>query len=174
MVYRGNGWPGRVTAIGYDGQEHSMDYNTAWMSILGRVIRKSCKFCVDSIGESADISCGDYWNLDENNNPSFEEADGVNCIFTWTNKGNKLLNLIAEEKSICIQKEKIDKLKYAQPNHFNRRCTIFYKTIAMKVFFKKSPKYALSKMLLLAKYKSPRDGFRIFKGTVKRILQGRI
>ena len=35
----------------------------------------------------------------------FEEADGVNCIFTWTNKGNELLNLIAKEKNICIQKE---------------------------------------------------------------------
>lgn len=121
-----------------------------------------------------DISCGDYWKLDENNNPSFEEADGVNCIFTWTNKGNELLNLIAKEKNICIQKENIDKLKYAQPNHFNRRCTILYKTIAMRMFFRKSPKYAFSKMFLLAKYKSLRDGFRIFKGTVKRILQGRI
>lgn len=174
MIYRGNGWPGRVTAVRNDGQEYSMDYNTAWMSILGRVIRRSCKFCVDSIGEAADISCGDYWKLDENNNPSFEEADGVNCIFTWTNKGNELLNLIAKEKNICIQKENIDKLKYAQPNHFNRRCTILYKTIAMRMFFRKSPKYAFSKMFLLAKYKSLRDGFRIFKGTVKRILQGRI
>ena len=174
MIYRGNGWPGRVTAVRNNGQEYSMDYNTAWMSILGRVIRRSCKFCVDSIGEAADISCGDYWKLDENNNPSFEEADGVNCIFTWTNKGNELLNLIAKEKNICIQKENIDKLKYAQPNHFNRRCTILYKTIAMRMFFRKSPKYAFSKMFLLAKYKSLRDGFRIFKGTVKRILQGRI
>lgn len=174
MIYRGNGWPGRVTAVRNDGQEYSMDYNTAWMSILGRVIRRSCKFCVDSIGEAADISCGDYWKLDEKNNPSFEEADGVNCIFTWTNKGNELLNLIAKEKNICIQKENIDKLKYAQPNHFNRRCTILYKTIAMRMFFRKSPKYAFSKMFLLAKYKSLRDGFRIFKGTVKRILQGRI
>lgn len=163
-----------LTAVRNDGQEYSMDYNTAWMSILGRVIRRSCKFCVDSIGEAADISCGDYWKLDENNNPSFEEADGVNCIFTWTNKGNELLNLIAKEKNICIQKENIDKLKYAQPNHFNRRCTILYKTIAMRMFFRKSPKYAFSKMFLLAKYKSLRDGFRIFKGTVKRILQGRI
>lgn len=102
------------------------------------------------------------------------KEDGVNCIFTWTNKGNELLNLIAKEKNICIQKENIDKLKYAQPNHFNRRCTILYKTIAMRMFFRKSPKYAFSKMFLLAKYKSLRDGFRIFKGTVKRILQGRI
>lgn len=45
---------------------------------------------------------------------------------------------------------------------------------AMRMFFRKSPKYAFSKMFLLAKYKSLRDGFRIFKGTVKRILQGRI
>ena len=44
----------------------------------------------------------------------------------------------------------------------------------MRMFFRKSPKYAFSKMFLLAKYKSLRDGFRIFKGTVKRILQGRI
>lgn len=49
-----------------------------------------------------------------------------------------------------------------------------YPEIAMRMFFRKSPKYAFSKMFLLAKYKSLRDGFRIFKGTVKRILQGRI
>lgn len=174
FVYRGNGWPGKVTATDSQGESHSMDYNTAWMSILGRIIRKSCKFCVDSIGEAADISCGDYWHLDANNNPSFEEADGVNCIFTWTEKGSELLQYMHTQSIISIQKENIDKLKYVQPNHFNRRCTIFYKTLAMRAFFKESPPYSIKKMINFARHKSLRDGFRIFKGTVRRILQRRL
>lgn len=172
--YRGNGWPGKVTAIDSIGNKYEMDYYTAWMTVLGRIIRKSCKFCVDSIGESSDISCGDYWYLDEKGNPSFAEADGRNCIFTWTSLGSDLIDELEKTNRITLLNEDIDILKKVQPNHFNRRTTILYKWMAMKLLLKQPPKYSLKKMIGLAKYNSKRHGFKVFKGTVKRILLGKI
>ena len=35
-----------------------------------------CKFCVNGVGMYADISCGDLWNLDQNQRPEFTEGKG--------------------------------------------------------------------------------------------------
>lgn len=172
--YRGNGWPGYVTAISKDGKEYKMDYYTAWMTVLGRVIKKSCKFCVDSIGEGADISCGDFWYLTNEKKPSFADHDGINCIFTWTDKGQGLIDKLADKGYICIKKENLDRLKFVQPNHYYRRSTIFYRWLAMKCAFKKAPDYPLNKMIKLSRNISFKKGLGCFKGTVLRIIKGRI
>ena len=172
--YRGNGWPGKVTAIDIHRNSYEMDYYTAWMTVLGRIIKKSCKFCVDSIGEASDISCGDYWYLDEKRNPIFKEADGRNCIFTWNEFGYELIEEMVQKKRITVLNENIEDLKYVQPNHFNRRTTIIYKWLAMKLMLRQAPRYSIRKMIALAKCNSLKSGFRVFKGSIKRIMQGKI
>lgn len=172
--YRGNGWPGFVTAVDFKGNEYKMDYESAWMKILGREIKNSCKFCVDSIGEMSDISCGDYWILDENNKPCFQENEGVSCVFSWTRIGSDLLNELKDKKIISLVKEDISKLKYVQPNHYYRRTTMLYRWLAMKVCFRQAPQFSFINLVQLAKNASLKQGLRCFKGTVVRIMKGRI
>ena len=71
LRYRGNGWPGYATVNLENGKQCKMDYNTSWGKILGRDIMKMCRFCLDGIGEMADIACCDVWYLTEDNKPNF-------------------------------------------------------------------------------------------------------
>ena len=89
--YRGNGWPGKATVTLEDKSERYMDYIDSWNQILGRNIRKMCKFCVNGVGMYADISCGDLWNLDQNQRPEFTEGKGQNIIFARSKVGRDLL-----------------------------------------------------------------------------------
>lgn len=172
--YRGNGWPGYVTATGIDGKQYKMDYQTAWMTVLGREIKKSCKLCVDSIGEAADLSCGDFWYLTKDKEPSFDERDGRNCVFAWNDKGEQLLEEMRKANMVVAESADIELMRYVQPNHFFRRSTMLYRIMAFKILLRKTPAYPLKKLLSLSKNSSFKMSIRCFKGTVIRIIKGRI
>ena len=91
LRYRGNGWPGFATAFRKDGSSDQISYSDSWGKILGRDIRKSCKFCMNGTGEPADISCGDAWYAKPDGSPDFTESEGRNIIFTRSLLGEKIL-----------------------------------------------------------------------------------
>ena len=169
LNYRGNGWPGLTEAIDKNGKHYSMDYQTAWMDILGRDIRYCCKFCFDSIGENSDISCGDYWYLNNDNTPDFSERDGRNCVFAWSLKGKILFEKMLDDESVKIDKEPIDNLYRAQPNHFNRRSTLFTKLLIMKFAGREIPNFYLSELMKFVKFNSLLNQIRTAKGTIQRL-----
>ena len=169
LIYRGDGWPGRTKAIDLEGQEHSLDYQTAWMEILGRDIRLSCKFCFDSIGEHADISCGDYWYLNNDKKPDFSEHDGRNCIFAWSHRGKQLLEQMSKDGYLELNESDISDLRYAQPNHYNRRATLFTKMLIMKMFGKTIPYYKLSALKKYTKHVPMKSHLSTAIGTIRRI-----
>lgn len=172
LTYRGNGWPGLTTAVDKDGNKYTMKYETSWMEILGRDIRKSCKFCYDSIGEAADISCGDYWKINEEKKPDFSEGDGENCIFTWTEKGRLLLQEVCDSQDLEVEELQAEKMEYAQPNHYARRSTMLGKLIALWISGKAAPKYPLRVLIRSAKYAGVRKQLGYCKGTLLRIRKG--
>ena len=174
LRYRGDGWPGNATIETYDGNKYSMSYEKSWGNILGRDIRYSCKFCMDGIGLSADISCGDAWYLDKNHKPDFSETDGRNVIFARSEKGKELLNAISEAKEIELEEANEKELRYMQKFQYERRTTMLSKIIAMKFFRKVTPKYKLRTMLKLAKNSTLRVHISIFKGTIKRCIAGKL
>ena len=169
FVYRGNGWPGKTVAIKKDGTQVETDYETSWSQYLGRDIQKICRFCWEGVGEAADISCGDGWYL-ENNEPSFKENEGRNIILSRTPKGTELLNKMQQEKKIKLEDvEDIDVLEKMQPNHFMRKSSMFATILAMRVMFKKAPKYNLKQLYKYSKNLSLNKNLRYFLGTIKRI-----
>ena len=132
--YRGNGWPGKATVTLKDKSERHMDYIDSWNQILGRNIRKMCKFCVNGVGMYADISCGDLWNLDQNQRPEFTEGKGQNIIFARSKAGSDLLTEARDSGYIHMEDyTKMDDLKYIQPNHFNMQTTMIGKIIGLKL-----------------------------------------
>jgi coenzyme F420 hydrogenase subunit beta len=174
LVYRGDGWPGYTKAISSDGRESLIDYQSAWMDILGRDIRYCCKFCFDSIGEMADISAGDYWFLNSQLEPDFTERDGRNCVFAWTERGKELFSKLIDDGSVSVEDETIDNLNRAQPNHYNRRSTLYTKLSIMKICGKPVPAYPNKELRKFLHFNTFLNHMRAAKGTIERIANGKI
>lgn len=132
--YRGNGWPGKATITLKDKSKRHMEYIDSWNRILGRNIRKMCKFCVNGVGMYADISCGDLWNLDQNQKPEFTEGKGQNIIFARSKAGRDLLIEASNKGYLYLENyTKMNDLKYIQPNHYNMQTTMSGKIVGMKI-----------------------------------------
>lgn len=175
LRYRGNGWPGYATATQEDGKQFQMDYNTSWGKILGRDIMKMCRFCLDGIGEMADIACCDAWYLTEDNKPDFTEAEGRNGIFCRSKLGVEIVREASTNGKLAVTEfvDYEEKLKYMQFYQRDRRATMLTKYAAMKICLKPFPKYPM-KVRKYQKGVGIRRCFRIFKGTVGRVLKGKI
>lgn len=180
--YRGNGWPGKATVTLKDKSERHMAYIDSWNQILGRNIRKICKFCVNGVGMYADISCGDLWNLDQNQRPEFTEGKGQNIIFARSKAGRDILIEASNKGYVYLENyTKMDDLKYIQPNHFNMQTTMIGKIIGLKLCTvcggggdSLVPKYNIEKLFKASKGTSKIKLVRTVIGTVKRIIKGSI
>ncbi len=174
FTYRGNGWPGKTTGIDNNDSVKSVEYEESWGQVLGRDLQEICRFCWEGVGEAADISCGDGWHIVDNQ-PSFEERDGRNVVFSRNDKGNTLL--LEMYNNDIIQLEQISEfsiLKKMQPGQLMRKGTMFSKVLAMRLCGKKVPQYSLYSLLPYAKF-TPLDlNIRVFLGTIRRVLTGKI
>lgn len=150
LRYRGDGWPGYTTAIDKQGKRHQTDYATSRGSILGRDIMKMCRFCLDGIGEMADISCGDAWYLTDNKKPDFAEAQGRNMIFARTRKGAEILKHINEQKKITLTETTTADLRFIQTYQWERKATMIDKIMSMTVKNKKTPRYRIKNVVAFA------------------------
>ena len=171
--YRGRGWPGRTTVYLKNGTKKSMDYNESWGEILGRDLHRMCKFCVDGIGESADISCGDGWYSTQNGYPDFSEKDGRNIILCRTRAGKEIiermkqLSLLSIEPVECVD----DYLNKIQVGQYFRKSSMWGKAIAAKICCLRIP---LPRMKTLWKWRQGRtlySDLRVAVGTIKRLLR---
>lgn len=174
--YRGNGWPGFATVKYSDGVVKKMDYEKSWMTILGRDVRKCCRFCADGTGEYADVSCGDAWNLTHDKKPDFTEDKGKNVIFARTDKGQILLDNAVSSGYVEVESFDIykDELIKRQPYHYARKASLSSLKVAMLICGRQFPKYDRRKLAMFAKgfplkYKVLRT-----MGTIHRILTKKI
>ena len=135
---------------------------------------KMCRLCLDGIGEAADIACGDAWNLTLDKKPDFTEADGRNVIFARTEKGKEILDSMITDGRICVKPAKVDDLRYIQTYQYERRAGMLDKLGAMLLFLKPVPKYSYQKIAYYFGKISFKWHWKLFKGTVKRILLKRI
>ena len=176
LRYRGDGWPGYATAIDNRGHKFSLDYRSAWRDTLGRAIRPVCRFCIDGIGEMADIVCYDAWYMDKDKKPIFDEAQGRNGVFCRTIRGESIFNE-AVEKGYVVASNYLDyndELPHFQRYQYTRRVTLLSTFLAMKLMFRPVPNYPLFYVFKLARLGSFIKSYSRFIGTIKRILKGKI
>ena len=173
--YRGNGWPGYTTAIETDGTECKMSYQEAWGKYLGRDVNKICRYCMDGIGEFADIACADLWYL-KDGNPDFTEHQGRNIIFCRSANGESTVQKANEAGYLVISDASdimLDFDKY-QPYQFSRRVTMKTRLLALKLFCRFAPRYDMHLLREANAFSTKNMNWKIFKGTVKRVLQGKL
>lgn len=176
LNYRGNGWPGFATAIDKNGKKHQITYDESWGKILGRDLMPACRFCIDGIGEMADISCGDAWYLTSDNKPDFTEHDGRNVIFARTAVGNELLQEMKKRDIITLEeyKEYKKELPLIQSSQWNRRREMRDRILAMKLFFRECPSYNTQLLKFYSSSLSVKRRIAIILGTGKRIIKGKM
>ena len=176
LQYRGNGWPGYAIATDKEGHMYKLDYDSSWGEILGRDLLPACRFCLDGIGELADISCGDAWYLSENNSPDFSEHEGRNVIFARTEKGKKIIEEVQRKGYISV--DSFDSyhrdLKMMQASQYDRRTTMIARVFAMFILRRPSPSYPLKILCHYAKDTSIIRLLIVFCGTCKRVFRGKI
>ena len=175
LTYRGNGWPGKATAVDRNGNLYRMDYAAAWGGILGRDIHPYCRVCIDGIGEAADLSCGDGWYISPEGKVDFSEREGRNVVFSRTKTGEALLQEAAAAGAVVLHPwESLSDLEIIQNYQFTRRSTMWEKIIAYKLFLRKTPRYPGKIMTMYGKHGSFKVKFRVFAGTAKRILKKKL
>lgn len=174
LQYRGNGWPGFAILTMNDGSQQKMDYETSWMKILGRDVRRICRFCADGTGELADISCGDAWFLGDNGKPDFSERPGRNVIFARTTLGSDLLNNVVKGKTLVVTAFDPDRegLRRMQPYHYTRKASLLTYKFALRICGRSFPEYANTKLRMFAKGFPLRQKILRFGGTIRRVLKG--
>lgn len=173
--YRGNGWPGYTTALDIDGTEHKMSYQEAWGKYLGRDVNKICRYCMDGIGEFADVVCADLWYL-KDGIPDFSEHQGRNIIFCRSEEGFKTIQEANQAGYLTISdcSDIMPEFNKYQPYQFSRRVTMKSRLQALKLFFRFAPRYDKKLLNEANAYSTHNMNWNIFKGTVKRILQGKL
>ena len=174
LQYRGNGWPGFTTAINRSGEKRQMNYEESWGKILGRDVRECCRFCFDGIGEFADIACGDFWYLTDDNKPDFREADGRNIVFARTDIGSDLLQAALKDDYLYLEDCQISELKYVQKYQYDRKIFMNSMIQGLKLSGRKFPKYEKKIMKSFASMKPLYIRLRRTLGIIKRIRSGKI
>ncbi|MGN0132769.1 MAG: Coenzyme F420 hydrogenase/dehydrogenase, beta subunit C-terminal domain [Lachnospiraceae bacterium] len=174
LTYRGSGWPGFATAVDRNGSSGSISYNDSWGKILGRDINKCCRFCLDGIGEAADISCGDGWYV-KDGKPDFSEHDGRNVVFGRTDIGESLMrdmirDGVIKEDGYCS----FDQLIQIQNYQYIRRCTMIDKMNALKLMRRPVPDYNRKYLSNLEEKIPVSTRLKIFTGICKRIHDDKI
>lgn len=176
LSYRGDGWPGYAMALDDHGNCKKMEYEKSWGKILGRDVNYSCKFCVDGIGEMADIACGDAWYLTKQKKPDFAEQKGRNVVFARTDSGSEVLDHAQKQGYIYLEdfEKNIAELAYMQPYQQRRKATMLWKGAALRLFFRTVPRFNYRLLYKWQKNASIKDKLKVFLGTAKRIILNKI
>lgn len=176
LRYRGEGWPGSTIAVNKKGEQFKVDYQTSWRETLGRDIRLICRYCLDGVGELADLSCGDAWYINDKGEPIFPDTDGRNVVFIRSEAGKQLMEL-AEKKGYIRKSmyENCDReLPLAQKFQFERKYHLWSTFMGLRCMGREYPRYSNEILKAFNQKSAPGVRLRRFLGTIKRMLQNKI
>lgn len=114
LRYRGNGWPGEMTAHWREGDQTgtaSTSYADGWGNILQKHRQWRCMTCADHTGEGADLSVGDPWQT-----PAEEGGYGKSLIIVRTERGRAMLQRAVAAGYLKLAPRSPNVLFDAQPN----------------------------------------------------------
>jgi coenzyme F420 hydrogenase subunit beta len=160
--YRGDGWPGRCTAMLSDNASASMSYAESWGDILSKHVQFRCKICADGVGGLADVVCADAWDCDEAGYPLFAEAEGLSLVLSRTEKGEALVAAAAEAGRLAVEPLDPARIRSMQPSQAFRKRNLAARLAALAVLRRPRPDYRGFHLLALARHGRPRTVLRNF------------
>jgi len=172
--YRGNGWPGRATAVIAGGGERSMSYHESWGGILSRHVQHRCKICADGTAMAADIVCADAWEVDDRGYPLFEERAGSSLIVARNARGARLLEAARASGKLTTAPFDVAGLARMQPGQAGRRRALLARLLGLRLTGKVIPRYRGYRLRACARQNPLKSNLKNFLGMVRRVLQGRV
>jgi len=169
LRYRGNGWPGKATAIFRNeaGTKviRELTYEESWGDVLSKYQQWRCKLCADHSGEFADIAVGDPWyrNMEK-------EDPGQSLILARTELGRKIILAAAESGYLEIAPANPQILPASQPNMLRTRGALWGRLLACRLMRQPAPRYR--RMPLFVHWMSEltmKEKIRSFGGAAKRV-----
>lgn len=164
--YRGCGWPGDFT-VGTAAGEHRMDYRRSWGDRLGPTMQWRCKICADGVGESADLVACDYWEVDAQGYPVFEEGDGRSGLLVRTERGREILHAALDVGVLRGEPLDGESIARVQPGQTWRRDNLWARLLGARLAGVPVPVYRGFPLFRLA-VRRPRQSFRAMKGAWRR------
>lgn len=166
LWYRGRGWPGRFT-VTTPAAVRSASYEESWGSHLGPTVQWRCKICADGVGESADISVGDFWKIDDQGYPSFDDEDGVSAVIARTRRGHEALLRARVSGAVALMPIDPDALIAVQPLQSQRRRLLFARLLGALLAGRVVPRFRGFRLSRLTA-EHPRQALRVARGTWRR------
>lgn len=121
--YRGEGWPGTAHMETHDGRAFDLTYEEAWLDddVPWKYdLPFRCKVCPDAIGETADVSCPDGWNM-KDGKPDYTEAPGANLIIARTPVGAELVRDAEAAGALVLEPFSMAQLDEMHDDHKARK-----------------------------------------------------
>ncbi|WP_198683979.1 Coenzyme F420 hydrogenase/dehydrogenase, beta subunit C-terminal domain [Brachybacterium sp. YJGR34] len=168
LWYRGRGWPGEFTAVARDGRRVRTGYSASWGAALGPTVQWRCRVCADGVGESADISAGDYWELDAQGDPDFAERPGRSVLVARTARGRDIVLRAAAAGVIALEPVSARSAVARQPYQSARRRLLLGRLLGTRLLVGRVPSYR-GFGLLGSALRAPRATWRELRGTITRI-----
>ena len=168
LWYRGNGWPGEFTATSVDGDTVSTTYTESWGAALGPTVQWRCRICPDGVGESADITAGDFWEADEKGYPEFSDKPGRSVLIARTQRGYELVLEAARAGVLSINPTNPDVVASMQPYQTSRRQFLLPRLLGSRILLGAVP-YVSGFGILKSALRNPIRSYKELRGTVTRI-----
>ncbi|MBC2642689.1 MULTISPECIES: Coenzyme F420 hydrogenase/dehydrogenase, beta subunit C-terminal domain [unclassified Rhodococcus (in: high G+C Gram-positive bacteria)] len=165
--YRGHGWPGDFYVEDAHGNSVRTSYDVSWGKHLGPAVQQRCKLCPDGVGESADISAGDFWRTDSSGYPDFTDQDGLSVLIARTRRGEDVIRRAAEEGVIAISAIDPDAVADVQPFQVVRRATLLGRMAGSRLAGHAAPRYRGFRLWRLS-LRAPLRTLRAVAGTFRR------
>ncbi|MFQ5630556.1 MAG: Coenzyme F420 hydrogenase/dehydrogenase, beta subunit C-terminal domain [bacterium] len=167
--YRGKGWPGNFMAKlnGASKPIRQLSYKESW-GFLQKYRPYRCYLCPDGTSEFADISCGDPWYREIEQNER-----GHSLVVVRTERGRKILQGAMRAGYVHLARAGHEKLEQAQKNLLAKRSAIWGRLLAIKAFGIPTPRFAGFSLFQLWRRIPIMDKLRSTLGTVRRIVKRR-
>ncbi|MEP1471031.1 MAG: Coenzyme F420 hydrogenase/dehydrogenase, beta subunit C-terminal domain [Halieaceae bacterium] len=168
--YRGQGWPGRMTAryrSASTGEtlSASTSYADGWGRILQKHTQWRCRLCADHLGDHADLSIGDPWYR-----PVAEGDPGQSLIVVRTERGRQILRQAMRAGVVNLEPRTVATLAASQPNLERTKGAVFARCLTAKVMGAAAPQYAGSTLhRVWWRALSPVEKLKSVTGTLKRL-----
>ena len=164
--YRGKGWPGMfiVELKNEKTAKINITYKESW-GFLQAYRPFRCHLCPEGTGDSADISCGDPWYRQIE-----EDMMGSSLILVRTVTGKELLKRACEAGIIKLKRLEPHYVTESQKNLIRKRSVIWGRILVLKAFGIPSPKLKGFYLFHNWMKASFLDKVKSILGTAKRII----